>query len=379
MRSLPVLLLLCGSPVWCAANAERLTRIGPRMKAFVDRGKAAGIVTLISHHGKVVHLDAQGYLNLEDKTPVKTDTIFEIMSMTKPVTATAIMMLAEEGKLALTDPVERHLPEFRGQWVVDGDKRVKPARPITIRDLLTHSSGLAELPPEGMGGVQFYFNMNRTLAEAVTIYSQMPLLFQPGAKFQYSNPGIATLGRIVEVLSGQPYEQFLEGKIFKPLGMKDSFLFPSEAHHPRIAHVYQVNAAGKLADMGLGIYRKGARYSFPEGGMYSTAADMAAFYQCFLQGGKPLLSKAGHETMLAIHSGETLQGGSGWGLGWSVTQNNAGLLDLRSLGSYGHAGAFGTFGWVDPARSLTGVFMIQGGATEEARNVFVEMANAAIE
>jgi CubicO group peptidase (beta-lactamase class C family) len=372
------LLLAFASLTWGAANPDRLARIGPRMKAFVDQGKAAGIVTLVEHNGKIVHLDAQGYLKVEDKSPMKADTIFEIMSMTKPVTATAILMLAEEGKLAVIDPVERHLPEFRGQWVVEGDKQVKPDRPITIRDLLTHSSGLPEYPPDGMGGVRFYYNMNKPLAEAVTLYSQMPLLFQPGTRFQYSNPGIATLGRIIEVLSGQPYEEFLESRIFKPLGMKDSFLFPPEAQRARIANVYQANA-GKLVNLGEAIYRKGARYSFPEGGMYSTAADMAAFYQCFLAGGKPLLSPAGHDTMLAIHSGDTLRGGAGWGLGWSVTQKSDGLLDLRSLGTYGHLGAFGTYGWVDPKRSLVGVFMIQGGATEEARNAFVEMANAAIE
>ena len=132
-------------------------------------------------------------------------------------------------------------------------------------------------------------------------------------------------------------------------------------------------------NLGPGIYRKGARYSFPEGGMYSTAADMAAFYQCFLNGAKPLLSKASHETMLAIQSGDTLTGAAGWGLGWSVTQNNGGRLDPRSLDAYGHAGALGTFGWVDPVRQLVGVFMTQGGAAEESRNAFVEMANAAIE
>ena len=371
--------LAAASLAFAGASPERLARIGPRMKTLVEHGKAAGIVTLVQHQGKIVHLDAQGYLKLEDKTPMKTDTIFEVMSMTKPVTATAIMMLAEEGKLALTDPVERHLPEYRGQWVIEGGKYVKPERAIAIRDLLTHSSGLAEYPPEGMGGIRFYSNMSRSLAEAVTIYSQMPLLFQPGTKFQYSNPGIATLGRIIEVLSGQPYEEYLETRIFKPLGMKDSFLFPASSEHARIANVYQP-VDGKLVNLGPGIYRKGARYSFPEGGMYSTASDMAAFYQCFLNGGKPLLSGAGHDTMLAIHSGDTLRSaGSGWGLGWSVTQSNDGLLDLRSTGSYGHAGAFGTFGWVDPKRSLVGVFMIQGGAAAEARNAFVEMTNAAID
>ena len=367
-------------PLPAAVNPERVARIGPRMGSFVQQGKAAGVVTLLFHEGKQIHLDASGYLKLEDKSPIRTDSIFEVMSMTKPITSTAILMLAEEGKLALTDPVEKHLPEFRGQWVAAGaeGRQEKPVRPITIRDLLTHSSGLPEYPPAGMGGASFYGRLDKTLAEAVTLYSQLPLQFQPGTKAQYSNPGMATLGRIIEVLSGEPYERFLERHIFQPLGMKDSFFFPPEDKLARIAGVYALNQ-GKLTNAWPGIHRKGARYSFPEGGLYATAADMAAFYQCMLNGGAPLLSRAGHQTMLAIHSGETMRGGSGWGLGWSVTQSNAGLLDLRSLGAYGHAGAFGTFGWIDPGRKLVGVFMIQGGAAEEARNAFVEMANAAIE
>lgn len=172
-------------------NAERLARLGPRMQAFVDAGKVAGAVTLIQHRGQRVHQEAHGYLNLTDKSPMKADSIFEVMSMTKPVTATAIMMLAEEGKLALTDAVEKHLPEFRGaQWVNEADGRqVKAARAITLRDLLTHASGLPELPPAGMGGGQFYLRMDKSLADAVTLYSQLPLLFQPGTRVQYSNPG----------------------------------------------------------------------------------------------------------------------------------------------------------------------------------------------
>ncbi|MBM3796931.1 MAG: beta-lactamase family protein [Acidobacteria bacterium] len=294
------------------------------------------------------------------------------------------MMLAEEGRLALTDAVEQHLPEFRGaQWVQEADGRqVKAARPITLRDLLTHSSGLPELPPAGMGGGQFCQRMDKTLADAVTLYSQLPLLFQPGTRVQYSNLGIATLGRIVEVLSGQPYERFLADRIFAPLGMKDSFVFPTEAHFARIARLYTLppdGGAGKLTEPSFDVYRKAARYSMPEGGLYATAADMAAFYECFLRGGAPLVSRVGHDTMLAIHSGNTMRGGTGWGLAWSVVQNNAGTLDLRSPGAYGHAGAFGTFGWVDPKRDLVAVLMIQGGAQDEIRAAFIEMVNAALE
>lgn len=363
-----------------ATNPERLARIGVRMKAFVDQGQVAGAVTLVMHEGKVVHHDAAGYLKLENKTPLQRDAIFEIMSMTKPVTCAGIMILAEEGLLAVNDPVEKFIPEFRGQRVAVEDRRLKPDRAITIRDLMTHTSGLPEMPPEGMGGVQFYSRFDRSLADAVSIYSQMPLLFQPGAGWQYSNPGIATLGRIIEVISGKAFETFLAQRVFQPLGMKDSSLFAPEDRLTRVSQVYQ-RRDGKLVDSGFPVQRKGARYSMPEGGMYSTASDMAAFYRAMLEGGKPILSKASVETMTAIHTGNVQRGANAYGLGWSVVQNEAGTLHLHAKGAYGHGGAFGTYGWVDPRRSLVGVLMIQlvGNPAGDIRNTFVEMANASVE
>jgi CubicO group peptidase (beta-lactamase class C family) len=186
-------------------DAKRLGLIPTRMRAFVDAGKTAGVVTLIQRHGQLALLDASGYQDLESKAPIKTDTIFQIMSMTKPVTCTGVMILMEEGRLALTDPVEKHLPEFRGQQMVaergesDAVTLRKPSRPITILDLMTHTSGLAgPLPP---GAADLLRKFDRTLAEAVSLYSQQPLQFEPGARWQYSNMGIATLGRIIEVVS----------------------------------------------------------------------------------------------------------------------------------------------------------------------------------
>jgi CubicO group peptidase (beta-lactamase class C family) len=385
MRKLLVLMLVC-----LAGQAEGLKDIPARMKRFTDRGAVSGAVTLVQHKGKVLSLEAVGLQNIDAKTAMKTDTIFQIMSMTKPVTCVAVMILAEEGRLSLTDAVEKHLPEFRGMWVADGGdgqkerKLVRPARAITIRDLMTHTSGMQEMPPEGMGGVRFYYGMNRPLGEAVSIYSQIPLLFQPGTKWQYSNTGLATLGRIVEVVSDQPYEKFLEQRIFQPLGMKDSFLFPPADKQARIAMVYAAQE-GKLVAQGDLIYRKGAKYSMPEGGMYSTASDMAAFYQMMLNGGalngNRVLSRASVEVMTANHTADVLKGGSAFGLGWSVVQGPTGTLTLRSKGSYGHGGAFGTLGWVDAPRQLVGVFMIQvlgGGAHDAMREAFVTMANAAV-
>lgn len=199
------------------------------------------------------------------------------MSMTKPVTGVAVMMLAEEGRLALTDSVEKHLPELRGLKVIserhaDGSLTLrKPSRLITLRDLLTHTSGLPEYRPEGGA---FYSKMNLTLAEAVLQWSQSNLLFEPGTKWQYSNPGIAALGRIVEVTSGQKYEDFLAERIFTPLGMTDSFFFPPAAKHARIADVMVGMPNAKPVGMGDRIFRKGSKYPMPEGGLYSTATDL---------------------------------------------------------------------------------------------------------
>jgi CubicO group peptidase (beta-lactamase class C family) len=378
-------------------DPERLARIPARMKAFVDKGTIPGAVTLVARHGAIASLEAVGYQELEKKRPMRTDSIFQIMSMTKPVTAAGIMMLMEEGRLALSDPVEKHLPEFRGMWVIesrDGNRARtlrRPARPITIRDLLTHTSGMAGGPPAGIR--ELLSKLDRTLAEAVAIYSQQPLEFEPGTKWLYSNPGIATLGRIIEVVSVQPYEKFMEERIFKPLGMKDSFFYPPADKLDRIAMVYKLED-GRLKPAGPEtlagdpwLYRKGAKYPCPECGLYSTASDLAAFYQMTLNRGtyhgRRLLAQPSVEVMTALHTGDLPAGhlaGMGYGLAWAVVREPLGTLQLQSIGTYGHGGAFGTQGWVDPKKDLIGVFMIgisSGGGADE-RNAFMSMAAAAI-
>lgn len=378
-------------------DSTRLARIAPRMKELVDQSVAAGTVTLIQRHGTVAHFEAVGFQDIETKKPMRTDTIFEVMSMTKPVTSAAIMILAEEGRLSLADPVEKHLPQFRGMWMIDarvpfpdkaGDREralKRPSRAITIRDLLTHTSGMPEYgPPESMG--ELYTRMHYTLAEAVTMFSQQPLEFEPGTKWQYSNTGMATLGRIIEVVADQPYERFLEERIFKPLGMIDSFFFPPDNKKDRIASLY-ANRDGKLVNYGPGVLRKGARYSMPEGGLYATATDMAAFYQMMLNGGayngKKILSKASVDTMTMVHTGDlpiSHNAYAGYGLGWSIHKAPGASLSLSSKGTYSHGGAFGTYGWVDPAKDMVGVFMVQllPATVEPLRSAFLSIANSAV-
>jgi CubicO group peptidase (beta-lactamase class C family) len=406
-KCLPAILiaaLLSGAPLWgewaapnparASMNAAQLEKISRRMKEFVDEGKNPGIVTLILRKGELAHLNATGFADLAKKKPIRPDTLFQIMSMTKPVVAVGIMMLAEEGRLAVNDPVEKHLPEFRGQWMVesreaDTVKLKKPSRPITIRDLLTHTSGLRTQPPPGLEGLQE--RMDRPLAEAVAVYSQTPLEFEPGTQWLYSNMGIDTLGRIIEVAAGMKFEEFLERRIFGPLGMKDSFIFPKPEHHERIAQVYAWRE-GKLGLKGYPgyggepmNYRKGAVFSGPSYSLYSTAGDLARFYQMALNGGtfegKRVLSKESVKVMTGLHTGNIQTGhnpGTGFGLAWEVTREPLGSLTLQSGGTYGHGGAFGTYGWVDPEKELVGVFLVQGG-TSDARNAFVTMAAAAVE
>ncbi|MGE5647370.1 MAG: serine hydrolase domain-containing protein [Acidobacteriota bacterium] len=392
--SLAVPLLLAAAspdPQKAGMDPAKLARIPARMREFVDQGRIAGAVTLVARHGSIAALDAVGMQDVEAKKPMRTDTIFQIMSMTKPVTATGIMMLAEEGKLSLLDPVEKFLPEFRGLWVIDsrdGDKArtlKRPSRRITIRDLLTHTSGMAGMPPEGARDL--LEKLDLTLAQAVALYSQQPLEFEPGTRWLYSNPGIATLGRIIEVVSQQPYEKFLADRIFKPLEMKDTFFFPPEEKISRIAMLYNLEN-GTLKRAGADAlagdpakYRKGAKYPCPECGLYSTATDLAAFYQMMLNGGthngRRLLSRASVEMATTVQTG-TLP--TTYGLAWAIVGDPYSALSYRSIGTFGHGGAFGTEGWVDPKRDMIDILLIQrdGGGDATERTALFSLAASSI-
>ena len=377
-------------------DPERLTRIPARMKEFVDKGTIAGAVTLVARHGVVASLEAVGYQDLETKKPMRTDTIFQIMSMTKPVTAVGIMILLEEGRLLLRDPVEKYLPEFRDQMVVDkreGKKVLttkKPSRPITIRDLLTHTSGMA-----GSDTPSVRPEPTSTLAERVSIDAQQPLEFEPGTKFHYSSGGFVTLGRITEVVSNQPYEAFIEQRILRRLGMKDSFFFPPPEKYNRIASVYNLKDGRLTKEENLrapdwqkpgagDAYRKGRPYASPQAGMFSTALDMLAFYQMMLNGGTyhgvRILSRASVDAMTALQTGEllTYDDGMGWGLGWEVVRKPAGPTPLNSVGTFLHTGGRLTVGLVDPKRDLVCLFMMQRPGAAPEVSMFMVMAAAAV-
>ena len=378
-------------------NSKVLTEIPQRMKGFIDGQTVAGTVTLVAHDNEVVEFDALGSADIEAHRPMQKDSIFQIMSMTKPVTAIGIMMLAEEGKLALRDPVEQYLPEFRNQKVAvnvnpDSARLATPEHPITIRDLMTHTAGIPDPAPAAIH--DYPQRMNVPLDEVVRHLAREPLLFQPGTQWSYSSPGIEILGRLIEVCSGQKYEEFITQRILRPLGMKDSFFFPPADKIARIAMVY-VQREGKLVRAPATIlagdpakYRQGAIFPAPGWGLYSTAEDLLHLYSMMLNNGvyegRRYLSPFSVHLMTEAHTvGIHPVGwmrGADYGLAWEVVTDPLGELAGHSMGTYGHGGAFGTQGWIDPKNRLISILMIQraDGGTDSLKNVFLNMAEASV-
>ncbi len=342
-------------PVLVLLLAADLSEIRPRMQQFVDTGSVAGVVTLVQKDGRRLHLEATGWQDVEKKIPMKTDTIFEIMSMTKPVTGVAIAILAEEGKLSFQDPVVKYLPEFAG-------------RKETIRDLMTHTSGMPEYGPPATKDL--YGKFNWTLEQAVLLFSQQPPISEPQKVWQYSNPGIATLGRIVEVISGVPYERFCEERIFRPLGMKDTHFYIPDSKKSRVAMVYMWSKDGKSQPAGPAVYRAGSKYPMPEGGLYSTAEDYAKFLEAMRKGGAPVLSGNTVDVMIQNHTASIPKAPS-WGLSWAVDSSKEG---------FGHGGAFGTQAWAERKTGIVRILMVQkfGAPTEDIRNAFTNIVNASL-
>jgi CubicO group peptidase (beta-lactamase class C family) len=321
------------------------------------------------------------------------ETLFRIASMTKPITAIGIMMLSDEGRLSVNHPVEQYLPEFKNQMLVanrefDTLMLKKPTRPITIKDLLTHTSGLPGGYPAGLSDL--YTKRNRTLAEATLVISQRPLEFEPGSKWQYCNPGIDTLGRIIEVVSGQSYEQFLKVRLFDRLGMTDTTFYPTPDQLKRVATLYGKTKDGPLTPAANPIIdlKDSPKHPIPAGGLYSTGGDLATLYRMMLHRGawqgKRLLSEAAVADMTRIQTGALpnvgFVPGSGWGFGWSIVKDPQGVTEMFSPGTYGHGGAFGTQAWVDPTRDLFVVLLIQrsGLANSDASPMRKAVQEAAV-
>ena len=395
-----VLLVVCFTFTSLAANPSlgagmdpaRLKEIPARLQKFVDEDTIAGAVTLVARQGETASLETVGFADLATHKPMRADSLFWIASMTKPITATAVLMLQDQGKLSIDDPVEKHLPEFKNQWLVQEKSAnsvtlVRPARPITLRDLLTHTSGLGDVPSP---------RPNATLAELVMAYSQQPLRFPPGSKWEYSNAGINTLGRIVEMVSGQKYAEFLQKRLLGPLGMKDTTFWPNASQARRIAKSYQPSTDGRGLEETDIFFLKGlpltdrTRTPYPAGGLFSTAQDMGRFYQMILNGGEwrgqRLISREATGMMTRTQTGDIKTGfvdGMSFGLGFAVVKEPRGVTSVLSAGTFGHGGAYGTQSWADPKKDLLLVLMIQRAKLpnadgSEVRRAFQEAAVAAI-
>ncbi len=378
-------------------NQDIVGKIPERMRHFVDEKTVAGVVTLVARGNDIVEFDAEGMADAEAGRPMRKDSIFQIMSMTKPVTAIGIMMLAEEGKLSVRDPVEQYLPEFKNLRVVtnqgpDAARLGIPEHAITIRDLLTHTAGFTDAAPADIKDYRQL--MNVPLDEVVRQLAKEPLLFQPGTAWSYSSAGIEVLGRIIEVCSGQKYEDFISQRILKPLGMKDSFFFPPVDKVDRIAMVYNsengklVRAPGTILGGDPAKHRQGAVFPAPGWGLYSTAEDLLHLYRMMLNDGvyegHRYLSPFSVHVMTEPHTTEIASKGwmrgSDYGLAWEVVTEPLGELAGHMIGSYGHGGAFGTQGWIDPQNQLISIMLIQraDGGTDSMARIFLNMAESSI-
>jgi CubicO group peptidase (beta-lactamase class C family) len=373
-------------------SSERLDRIARAIQRSIDEGRIAGAVSLVARHGKIVYFKAAGMANRETKTPMRTDAIFRICSMSKPITSVAVMMLYEEGRFTLNEPVSDFIPEFKNVKVLDPpwpqDKTSPPGatvpakRPITIRHLLTHSSGLTYQWNPRLGKAYIDAGIGAgllqqpgTIGEAVKKLAGIPLLFQPGDLWEYSLAD-DVLGYLVEVVSGMPLDRFLEERIFKPLGMKDTefFLPPEKVSRLATAYTYdpekglqpildgQTVKEGQFSYSADYPYRGPRTYFSGGGGLCSTAQDYYRFCQMLLNGGElggtRLLSRKSVELISQNH----VQGKAddlGYGLGFGVISEPKFLTELGSLGSYYWGGFYYTSFVIDPKEDMVVVFMAQ--------------------
>lgn len=363
------LLALSFLPIpFVVAETPSLTSV---LTPFVKRGELAGAVALVTDSKRTVSVDCVGWADIEAKRSMTPDAVFWIASESKPMTAVALMMLVDEGKLSLDDPIENYLPEFRAQMVVSekDDRQTilrKPSRPITIRDCLSHMSGLpfksaAEEPV--LDGLP--------LASAVRTYAMTPLQTEPGTAYQYSNAGINTAARVLEVVSGTPYEQFMQERLFDPLGMKDTTFWPDESQVARVARSYRPGMdkekleAFDITQLRYPLSDRLHRFPMPAGGLFSTAEDTARFARMLLNrgelDGRRYLSREAVTELSKRQTPETVT--SSYGLGFAVGPD-----------WFGHGGAHATNLEIRPGQGLALVWMVQHGGFPgeggEAQGVF---------
>jgi CubicO group peptidase (beta-lactamase class C family) len=388
------------------ASAVDPPSFAPLLQSFVDRKLAPGFVVLVADKERVLTVEAAGYASLASKTPMRPDAVFWIASMSKSLTGAALMMLVDEGKLSLGDPVEKYLPEFKGQLVKEGDGPAHPPQhPITVREVMNHTSGLVLANDPAL-------KRTHSLKDDVAQYAAQPLRQEPGTKYEYNNCGINTGGRIIEVVSGLSYADFMQQRLFDSLGMTDTTCWPNAGQAARLAHTARADEKAGLveikqdanvkpeviakwsggvevpaavtADMGAGIaFDYGARYAMPAGGYFSTARDLGRFCRMLLRGGelegKRLLSAAAVRTLSAVQTGTVkVNPQEAYGVGVSVKINDA---EGTAVGSFGHRGARRTAMWIDPVHELALIVLVErfDMSGDEQKILYGEFMKAAIE
>jgi CubicO group peptidase (beta-lactamase class C family) len=358
-------------PVFAEASASSAAALQP----FAVKHELAGAVALVADKDNVLSVEAVGFADIAGEKAMRADALFWIASQSKAMTATAVMMLVDEGKIALDDPVEKYLPEFRGQMVVaekDNEHTLlrKPRHPITIREVLSHMSGLpfkSAIEEPTLDGLP--------LAAAVRSYAMTPLQTEPGTHYQYSNAGINTAARVLEVVSGMKYEDFMQQRLFDPLGMKDTTFWPTKEQAQRIAKSYRPDAAKtnlveiRIDQLIYPLSERVNRFPMPAGGLFSTAQDTALFCRMLLNGGelngRRYLSEAAFKELMKRQTPESVNDSYGFGL---------------AVGSdwFGHGGAFATNMEIRPANGLVLIWMVQHagypGEGAKAQGVFKNWA-----
>ena len=375
-----LLILLLAESALAELSAERLARIDGFLDSYVDAGRIPGAVLQVTVDGETAYHRAAGFRDREANAPMQKDTIFRIASMSKAVVSAAVMVLQERGALVINQPVGDFLPEYAGTTVAvaheDGSVEVVDAmRPITIRDLLTHTAGIgygygpAAAQWQAAKLQHWYFgHRDEPIRETVRRIAELPMDAQPGEAFVYGyNTDI--LGALVEAASGQALDAFLEAEIFGPLGMADTSFYLPQEKEARLATVYSLAADGALVRAasgspfhGQGHYLNGPRASFSGGaGLLSTTADYTRFLEAMRRGGGAVLGRKSVELMTANHVGDRfeLMPGAGFGLGFAVVLDTGARGEPGSVGEFSWGGAYHTRYWVDPTETLTVVYMTQ--------------------
>ena len=389
-RSQFTLALILSGTLVAAGQEPKLPGIATAMEEMIAKQEIAGAVTAVVNRNDLLHLAASGLADVAARRPMQPDTLFWIASMTKPVTGVAMLMLMDEGKLNVADPVAKYLPEFASLRTPSG----KPAN-LTITQILTHTSGLGEAPGPAA-------QKARTLADLVPIWLAAPMQYEPGERWKYTQSGINAAGRIVEVVSGMSFDAFLQRRLFDPLRMPSTTFYPTDEQRARLATAYAKNADNGALEPVPPRADFGSRDRPPQGngGLYSTAPDYARFARMLLNGGtldgRRYLSPAAMKLITSPQTGELptgfFQGDTygnrgtnyGWGIATCVLRTpHDGVAAMLSPGSYGHGGAWGTQAWIDPVKNVAYVLMVQrsnypNSDASEVRRAFQQAAADAL-